>query len=120
MGGNDEPYPIPWLDKNGSHNSGRDAAPGHPSDSPCSRGQAVPENQVHDFHPAIWPSGLYWVVEIPNGGLEISADGRLATLRMARVEVPSIQFSRKSDPMETSPAEFGIIGEEANGKQCSA
>lgn len=37
----------------------------------------------------------------------------------ARVEVPSIQFSWKSDPIETSRAEFGIIGEEANGKYYS-
>jgi len=24
VGGNDEPYPIPWLDKNGSHNQAGD------------------------------------------------------------------------------------------------
>jgi len=132
---------------------------------------------VHDFHPPIRPSGLYWVVEIPDGGLEISADGRSATLRMARIEVidqprwpapdaearpasmdiamrwtatdeplamndpakqfrfrgwkarcqlearievPSIQFTWKSDPMETSRADFAIIGEETNGKYYSA
>ncbi len=27
VGGDDEPYPIPWLDKNGSHNEA--AGPGH-------------------------------------------------------------------------------------------
>ena len=27
VGGNDQPYPIPWLDKNGSHNE--PAGPGH-------------------------------------------------------------------------------------------
>src|SRR5262249_9090209 len=140
------------------------------------QGQAVPENQVHDFHPAIRASGLYWVVEIPEGGLEVSADGRSATLRMtgievidqprwpapdaearpaavditirwtamdeplamddpvrqfrfrgwrarcqmeARVEVPSIKFAWKSDPIETSRADFAVIGEEVNGKHYS-
>jgi len=34
----------------------------------------------------------------------------------ARVEVPSIGFTWSSDPIETSHANFAIIGEEANGK----
>ena len=116
------------------------------------------------------------MVDIPEGGLEISADGRSATLRVsrieiidqprwpapdaeahpalmdiamrwtatdepiavddsvrqfrfrgwkarcqleARVEVPSTQFTWKSDPMETSRADFAIIGEETNGKYYS-
>jgi hypothetical protein len=116
------------------------------------------------------------VVEIPDGRLEISADGRSATLQMmrievidqprwpapdaeahpatmdmtmrwtatdeplvmddpakqfrfrgwkarcqleARVEVPSIPFTWRSDPIETSRADFAIIGEEANGKYYS-
>ena len=32
------------------------------------------------------------------------------------VEVPSIGFSRKSDPLETSRSNFAIIRDEANGK----
>ena len=34
----------------------------------------------------------------------------------ARVEVPSIGFSWKSDPISTSSASFAIIGEEVNGR----
>jgi hypothetical protein len=34
----------------------------------------------------------------------------------AEVEVPSIGFSWKSDPLATSSASFGIIGRETNGK----
>ena len=34
----------------------------------------------------------------------------------ASVEVPSIGFSWKSDPIETSSAGFGLIGSEVNGK----
>jgi len=34
----------------------------------------------------------------------------------ARVEVPSLGFSWKSDPLKTSRAAFGLIGEESNGK----
>lgn len=34
----------------------------------------------------------------------------------ARVEVPSIGFTWRSDPIATSHADFAIIGEEANGR----
>jgi hypothetical protein len=34
----------------------------------------------------------------------------------AQVEVPSIGFSWKSDPLETSHADFAVIGEEVNGR----
>lgn len=34
----------------------------------------------------------------------------------AEVEVPSIGFSWKSGPLNTSKADFTIIGEEANGR----
>jgi uncharacterized protein (DUF302 family) len=116
---------------------------------------------------------LYWVVDVPERGLDVSADGRSASLRLtrvevidqprwpapdaeglpaslditmrwiatdepvviedpgkqfrfqgwkahceleARVEVPSIGFTWKSDAIETSRADFALIGEEANGK----
>jgi hypothetical protein len=137
------------------------------------QGQAAPENQIHDFHPPIAPSGLYWVVPVPQGGLVISPDGKTATLEMknvavvdqpkwpaldavgmlavmsfrmvwkatdekilyddpqkqfrvegyrataqleAQVEVPSIGFSWKSDPLSASHAKFAIIGNELNGR----
>jgi len=51
------------------------------------QGQAAPANQIHDFHPPIAPSGLYWVVAIPEGGLIISPDGHTATLEMKDVAV---------------------------------
>jgi hypothetical protein len=34
----------------------------------------------------------------------------------AEIEVPSIGFSWKSDPLETSKSDFAIIGEEVNGR----
>lgn len=47
----------------------------------------APANQVHDFHPPISSSGLYWVVPVPKGGLTYSPDGRTATLEMKDVAV---------------------------------
>ena len=34
----------------------------------------------------------------------------------ATVRVPSIDFTFKTDPLETSKADFAVMGEEANGK----
>jgi hypothetical protein len=43
--------------------------------------------------------------------------GTRATCQLeAQVEVPSIGFSWKSDPLNTSKADVAIIGEEANGR----
>ncbi len=43
--------------------------------------------------------------------------GTRATCQMeAQVDVPSIGFSWKSDPLETSKCDFAIIGEESNGR----
>jgi len=137
------------------------------------RGPAAPANQIHNFHPPIASSGLYWVVPVPERGLTISADGSTFTLEMqdvpvvdqprwpaldsiatparmsfkmvwkstgepvkyedaskrfrftgtkatcqleAQVEVPSIGFSWKSDPLSTSKCGFAIVGEEVNGR----
>lgn len=44
-----------------------------------------PKNQIHDFHPPISPSGLYWVVPVPTGGLVLGPDGREATLELRAV-----------------------------------
>lgn len=133
----------------------------------------VPANQIHDFHPPIDPSGLYWVVPVPAGGFDVSADGKTFALQMkdiaivdqphwpaldsvatpahmsfkmvwkstgepvtyvdpakqfrftgtrgtcqmeAQVEVPSIGFSWKSDPLETSHADVAVMGDEVNGR----
>jgi len=51
------------------------------------QGPAVPANQIHDFHPPIAPSGLYWVVPVPERGLTISPDGKTFTLEMQNVPV---------------------------------
>jgi len=137
------------------------------------RGPAVPANQIHDFHPPIAPSGLYWVVPVLERGLTISPDENTFTLEMqnvsvvdqprwpaldsiatparitfkivwkstgepvkyddsskrfrftgtrascqleAEVEVPSIGFSWKSDPLNSSRADVAIVGEEVNGR----
>jgi hypothetical protein len=47
----------------------------------------VPANQIHDLHPPIAPSGLYWVVPVPANGLTISADRKMFTLEMQNVPV---------------------------------
>lgn len=133
----------------------------------------VPANQIHDCHPPIAPSGLYWVVPVPEDGLIVSPDGNTMTLEMhdvpvvdqprwpgldsiatparmsfkmawkstgepvkiedaakhfrfagtkalcrmeAQIEVPSIGFSWKSDPMNTSKCDVAMMGEEVNGR----
>ena len=133
----------------------------------------VPANEIHDFHPPIAPSGLFWVVPVPHGALTFSKDASSFTLEMrdvtvidqprfpaldsigtparmsfklvgkstgepvkyedaskhfrfagtrascqleAQVEVPSIGFSWKSDPLSTSKSDFAIMGEEVNGR----
>jgi len=48
---------------------------------------------------------------------QFRVEGFKATAQLeASVEVPSIGFSWKSDPLETSTANFAIIGDEVNGK----
>jgi hypothetical protein len=42
---------------------------------------------VHDFHPPIAASGLYWVAQVPDGALTMGADGRTATLELKDVPV---------------------------------
>ncbi|SPE41926.1 hypothetical protein SBA3_4780005 [Candidatus Sulfopaludibacter sp. SbA3] len=54
---------------------------GSPSDSfpgigderkPSFGGPAVPNNQIHDFHPPIAESGLYWVAAVPPASLKVA------------------------------------------------
>jgi hypothetical protein len=43
--------------------------------------------------------------------------GFLATAQLeAQVEVPSIGFAWKSDPLQTSHSDFAMIGDEVNGR----
>ena len=51
---------------------------------------------------------------------QFSFQGFRATARLeASVEVPSTGFRWTSDPLDTSKAAFGVIGEEANGRYFS-
>lgn len=48
---------------------------------------------------------------------QFRVEGYRATSQLeAQVSVPSIGFSWKSDPLETSKAHFAIIGDEVNGR----
>ena len=67
------------------------------------KGQAVPANQVHDFHSPISAEGLYWVTPVPAVGLTFSSDGKIATLQMTNV--PIIDQPRwPAMDAETTPA----------------
>jgi len=48
---------------------------------------------------------------------QFRVDGYLATAQLeAQLDVPSIGFSWKSDPLSTSHANFAVIGNEVNGR----
>jgi hypothetical protein len=48
---------------------------------------------VHDFNGGITPSGLFWIVELPERAFRVSRDGRRATLEAHDVAVlDSFQF----------------------------
>lgn len=51
------------------------------------KGQAAPQNQVHDFHPPISPEGLYWVTPVAHDQLTFSADGKMAAMAMTNVPI---------------------------------
>ena len=56
-------------------------------------------------------------VRYENPSQQFRFTGARAECRLAaQVEVPSIGFSWKSDPIETSSADFAVMGEEANGR----
>ncbi|MDA8168642.1 MAG: hypothetical protein M0Z59_02960 [Nitrospiraceae bacterium] len=49
--------------------------------------------------------------------MQFRVTGYKATAQLeASIEVPLFDFSWKSDPLETSKADFAIIGDEVNGK----
>jgi hypothetical protein len=48
---------------------------------------------VHDFNGGIQPSGLFWIVRLPDSAFRVSRDGRRATLEAKDVSVlDSFQF----------------------------
>jgi len=56
-------------------------------------------------------------VKYDDGSRHFRFTGTRASCQLeAQVEVPSIGFSRKSDPLNTSKCDFAIIGEEVNGR----
>jgi hypothetical protein len=68
----------------------------------------------------IWKStGESFTTEDP--GKHFRFTGTRAICQMeAKVEVPSIGFSWKSDPLETSKCDFAIMGDEINGRYYDA
>jgi hypothetical protein len=74
------------------------------------------------FAPAIMSLRVVWnatdeKVLIDDKQMHFRFDGYRATAHAeASVEVPSLNFSWKSDPITTSRAAFAIIGSEVNGK----
>ena len=56
-------------------------------------------------------------VKYENASRHFRFTGTRANCQMeAEVEVPSIGFSWKSDPLSTSKCDFAIMGDEANGR----
>jgi len=50
--------------------------------------------QVHDFNGGIQPSGLFWVVDLPEDAIQISNNGQRATVHAENVPViDSFMFS---------------------------
>ena len=45
-------------------------------------------SQLHDFSPGILPSGLFWIVKVPDNAVQISPDG--STLHIHLEQVPEI------------------------------
>ena len=56
-------------------------------------------------------------VQYENASRQFRFTGTRAMCQLeAQVEVPAIGFSRKSDGIETSRADFAVMGEEVNGR----
>jgi hypothetical protein len=56
-------------------------------------------------------------VKYENAAQQYRFEGFKAAAQLeAAIRVPSIDFSFKTDPLETSSCDFAVIGEEVNGK----
>lgn len=79
-----------------------------------------------ETHPAFLDFKLVWKaganpVKYENPAQQFRFTGFEASAQLeASVRVPSIDFSWKSDPLETSKADFAVIGDEVNGKYYTA
>ena len=75
-----------------------------------------------ETHPAFLDFKLVWKagadpVKYENAVQQFRFTGFQASAQLeASVRVPSLDFSWKSDPMETSKADFAVMGEEVNGR----
>ena len=75
-----------------------------------------------ETHPAFLDFKLVWKatdqpVQFEDASQQYRFKGfKASALLEAAVRVPSIGFSWKSDPLETSRADFAVIGEEVNGR----
>jgi len=56
-------------------------------------------------------------VKYEEAGRQYRFEGFLASAQLeATIRVPSIDFTFKTDPLETSKSDFAVMGEEVNGK----
>ena len=80
---------------------------------PQFKAEAIPARMdIHIVWKATGDKILY-----DNPQKQFRVEGYKATSQLeASVDVPSMGFSWKSDPLETSKANFAIIGNEVNGK----
>lgn len=89
-------------------------------------GQPAGRKPTQTRGPLAWTSTIRWTatnepVEIDDPAKQFRFRGWKSKSELeARVGVPSIRFTWNSDPIETSHANFAIIGEEANGKYYSS
>jgi hypothetical protein len=79
-----------------------------------------------ETHPAFLDFKLVWKagpnpVKYEDAGQQFRFTGYEASAQLeASVRVPSLDFSWKSDSLETSKADFAAMGEEVNGRYYSA
>lgn len=79
-----------------------------------------------ETHPAFLDFKLVWKtgvnpVKYEDAGQQFRFTGYEASAQLeASVRVPSLDFSWKSDSLETSKADFAVMGEEVNGRYYSA
>ena len=60
-------------------------------------------------------------IKIEDASKQFRFEGTRALCQMeAAIEVPSIGFSWKTDPLETSKCDFAIMGDEVNGRYYNA
>ncbi len=69
----------------------------------------VPENKIHDLHPAIRPSGLYWTTTLAASNLNISQDGRTATLEVNNLTMIDEPKFPKAGPASSATMSFKIV-----------